>query len=230
MGFGRWAVIGSLLTAGLPFALGGCVDPSTTGGAIGQGASPQLASQTVQIDDSQFEQSVRFLGIEQRQRFGFSMRGSDLLHTWFLRSWMDRNTGRIHHQAYIAIAYESNGWRFYNRVNDDSARSLDFVSIYRDVISCSGRSGICSYDETFGATVPDEALRQAVSQGRSYCVRASARDGSNWTGCFPVEVVRAQLAEIDTRLPPSLAPRSTNTWGVPNQRPGNRPPPQPRSP
>jgi hypothetical protein len=63
----------------------------------------------MQVQDSQFEKAVEFQGVERKigNETGFSVGNSSAR----LRSWMDKATGTVVHQLYVANYYRG-GWRF----------------------------------------------------------------------------------------------------------------------
>lgn len=195
----------------------GCV-PQPTSMSGGWSSQRSVGRTVVQVEDSAFEPSIRFLGIEDRFDVGVSLAQGESYRNLFIRSWLNRQTGAVSHQLYWSIIYRDFEWRFYNRVNDEQARSLNFTSIDRTVISCAGgaRSGLCSYSEVVGADVDDAVMRAAVRENRNYCVRVFARSGVANTLCLSTTMMREQLAAIDQRRPtPQRRPASPSRPSTP---------------
>jgi hypothetical protein len=156
------------------------------------------ASSGVKIEDSEFEQKIKFVGIDQTYE-PRSLNGT-FASVWLIRSWMDKSSGKAEHQLYVSVIYNSNSWRLYSSANDQNAQSLRFTSINRDVLSCYRRTG-CGYNEIFGVSIDDATLRAARNGG--YCVKAYARSGDTDLFCLNRLQISAQLDAIDIRRPPT---------------------------
>lgn len=152
------------------------------------------------------------------------MSATEPYYTFFIRSWMDRQTGQTRHQLYWNLMYSDQAWRFYSRSNDDSARSLRTVEINRNVVTCAGsRYRGCTYSETMGAELDEGVLRAAGRAGRNYCVKFYARSGNETIACVTAEMINAQFEAIDRRRPRATQP-------VPAQRPTQPVPQRPTQP
>lgn len=201
------------------------------GGATYSSSASQPAVQTtVAVNDSQFEPRIRFNGIESVVNNGVFLTTGDNRRTFFIRSWMDKQTHRVEHQLYWSIIYRDYGWRTYNRINDEQARPLRFTSIDRTVVTCTGagRSGICSYAEVVGGELDDAVLRTAAREGRQYCVKIFARDGTDSLACLTSQMIRAQIEAIDARRPAQRpAPAATPAA---SPQPRRAPPTTPATP
>lgn len=191
------------------FLLVGCVpqQPLVTAGTWSSSGpiSRVMGRTTVGIEDSQFEPHIRFLGIEDLFDSGFSPGPGENYRKFFIRSWMNRQTSNVNHQFYWTIMYRDYEWRFYNRINDERARSLRFTAINRNVVTCAGgaQSGICTFSETVGADLDEAVMRAAVRENRSYCVRIFARSGMANDACLTPTMMREQLAATDGRKNPA---------------------------
>ena len=64
----------------------------------------------VQVKDDQFEKSITFQGIAEEQTLSSSNSIPDI---WFIRSWLNKDTGDVRHQIYWANTYRGTGWRFW---------------------------------------------------------------------------------------------------------------------
>lgn len=175
-------------------------------------AAPQVpARQTVEVEDDRFKPDIVFRGIEtstSSQTAGFRS-PAQVSRNYFIRSWLPRNGGQPSHQIYVSDLYRDYSWRFWNRANDDHARPLRFVSIDREVITCS--DSICSFSEDFGIAVADSTLR--ARRGREYCVKAFASNGSEALLCLSPQQIDAQLAAIDAHRAMTRSRRSTSPRG-----------------
>jgi len=172
-------------------ATGGTVSSSSSG------ASPVQAA-GVEVKDDPYEKVVTFVGpkvLLGPQPYGVPVNAANL------RSWVDRSTGVARHQLYVVDYYEGNGWKFWTRANGEGAETLEFVSIGRDVGTCSRYSG-CGHYETFGASIPDKVLKEKAQTG--YSVKFYAKNGLDAAVTIPANIIAQQLAAIDERFPPKV--------------------------
>lgn len=222
-----------VLALSLAATVGACAPRPGTIGYSGGGYSsraPGPENSVVKVEDSNFEPRIRFIGIDTMDRPG-SLHGT-YFRQWMLRSWLEKATDRVSHQLYYSELYNSNGWRYWHSANDERANSLRFVSIARDVNSCTGSryGGGCSYTEIFGADVDDATLREARDKGRTYCVKFYARSGDETFACLSNQQIAAQLDAIDARRPrpaPAAAPQQPSRQRQPAaRRAASRPSPQ----
>jgi len=160
-------------------AFAGCVGSA----GLATWAAPDLRAEVV-VDADEFDSDVTFLGVERQ------IDGHDKWNTAFLRSWL--NAKGVSHQIYV-VHYYRHDWRFYERASGIGGRSVDFVSIDRDVVDCT--AGTCSYNEVFGVSLSDSELRAATSDGFRF--KAYARSGHELEVFLSPEQVRAQLAAIE---------------------------------
>jgi hypothetical protein len=139
---------------------------------------------TVEVKDSDFEPSATLLGVQERN--------GKIADYHFLRSWVDKSTGVTRHQLYVTYRY-GDDWRFYERANGEARRSLEFVSISRDVSSCSQYG--CSYAEHFGVDLDEDLLRERRDRG--YAVKFYARSGHELIVTVSPAQIAAQLEAAD---------------------------------
>lgn len=143
----------------------------------------------VQIQDDKFSSEVTFLGPSQdRIPFGGTFR------TWRLRSWVDKTTHAVRHQLYVNIDYDGS-WRFYESAADEHAIDLKVVDIDRSVSTCSFG---CSFTETVGVMLSDDALKAGVASG--FEIKLSAHSGDTLILPISAQQIALQLVAIDTYL------------------------------
>ncbi len=142
-------------------------------------------SDEVAIEDDEFEISATFLG---PQAFVDDV-GEDY---YFIRSWVNKETGAIKHQIYVVVRYGGD-WRFYERARAVGGSTLDFTEIDRDV-DCA-RYG-CTYTEDFGVAVSDSSLRAATESGLSF--KAVARKGADVVVNVSPDLITQQLDAISS--------------------------------
>ena len=163
-----------LLVAGL----GGCVVmPPTTSLAPGVTAREDLSHRYVAIIGPKLRRAPPFLGV-------------DSTNYEVLRSWLDRTTGKAHHQLYVSDSYagERRGW---DAAHDDTGAALPFVAISHDQITCDPG---CSWQEDFAANIADAQLREATN---GLAVIFTARSGAETRIELSQTQIAAQLAAID---------------------------------
>jgi|GEM_PF-2518990 len=149
-------------------------------------ASVPLEKQTVTVQDDQFSHDATIVGTKLFENpFG------GIFKEWFLRSFVDKKTGAVTHQLYVNTHYLGE-WHFYDSAADDTATSLRFIPIGREVGDCHG---LCDFDETFGLMLDDDVLRNRASTG--FKVKVSAKDGSAFILTIPPGQIQPQLAAVD---------------------------------
>lgn len=165
----------------------------------------------VQVEDSEFERNVKFLGIE--SRVGNETGNPYAEDTVRLRSWINKEGGTTTHQVYYTDYYQDD-WRHYTRASNGNAENLRFVSIDRDVISCAGGRP-CLLSETMGASISDDFLRQNADGFR---MQFQSRSGRNQTIRITGRMIEKQLEAIErwrrlndpNHVPSADSPNSDN--------------------
>lgn len=180
----------------------GCAPPTNSGSYSGGTSATSYAPKIVQVEESQFEPTIRFVGIP--QEFAPRSLNGTFSREWRLRSWLDKQSGKVKHQLYVTDIYNGKEWRFWVRANDQNASNLNFTSIDKTVISCSRYSG-CGYAETFGVDIDDTSLRSAKDQ--QYCTKFYARNGESEVICLSTSQIAAQIQAIDPRRPTLQRPQ-----------------------
>ena len=83
-------------------------------------SSPPLQD-AVKVEESQSEDFTTFLGLKQPYP-------GDASNTYFLRSVVEKTSGQVAHQLYVANYYRSSaGWIVWSRANGEDAQSLEPV-------------------------------------------------------------------------------------------------------
>jgi hypothetical protein len=145
---------------------------------------PQTA---VKVEESPSESFTTFLGIKQPYP-------GDASNNYFLRSVVEKTSGQVAHQLYVANYYRSSeGWIVWSRANGEDAQPLEFVSIHRGVLSCGADSG-CALEEEFGAVIPDTMLR--AYQG-GFSVKFYAETGQDLVIHLTSQQIQQQLKAIE---------------------------------
>ncbi|HEX6939978.1 MAG TPA: hypothetical protein VF158_11240 [Longimicrobiales bacterium] len=144
----------------------------------------------VEVQDSEFEPHVTFVGVEVPYDTSYAA------NVHFLRSWLDKKTGALYHQLYV-VNYYRGDWRFWRSANNANAEPLDFVSIERDVVSCSGY-GSCLHSETFGISIPHDAL---LANRDGYSLKVYAQSGRSMVLRITARQIAAQLEAIARHRP-----------------------------
>lgn len=144
---------------------------------------PQLA---VQVEESPSESFTTFFGIKHPYP-------GDASNTSFLRSVVEKTSGQVAHQLYVANYYRSSaGWIVWSRAHGEAAQLLEFDAIHRGVLSC-GADGGCALVEEFGAVIPDPMLR--AYQG-GFSVTFSAETGQELVIHLTAQQIQQQLKAI----------------------------------
>ena len=149
-------------------------------------SSPPLQT-AVKVEESPSESFTTFLGIKQPYP-------GDASNNYFLRSVVEKTSGQVAHQLYVANYYRSSeGWIVWSRANGEDAQPLEFVSIHRGVISCGADVG-CALEEDFGAVIPDPKLR--AYQG-GFSVKFYAETGKELVIQLTSQQIQQQLKAIE---------------------------------
>jgi hypothetical protein len=177
-----------LLSFLMPILIGCTVPRGTTTGSLSRPSPPTsipLLRSSVQKEESQFENPVRFLGIQERHT-------GNPYNRYFLRSWVNKTSGEVNHQLYVSDYY-SGSWAFWTQANSQDAQPLEFVSISRDVVDCGSSVG-CLYSEHLGVTIPDTTLK---AHQNSFAVKFYAKTGKEMVITLTSLQIRQQLKAID---------------------------------
>lgn len=143
---------------------------------------------SVEIEDDEFESYVTFNGVVQ----SISDIGLNNPSYHFLRSFVDKETGQRMHQVYVRLTYGAD-WRFYRGAQAVGGESLEFIEIDSDV-DCYSYG--CSYKESFGVTVDEDALIAAVNDGFTF--KAVSKSGIDTIIEVTPEQISAQRTAIET--------------------------------
>lgn len=164
--------------------------------ACAQLPPPENPAQPSAAAPARADVSPRFIGvIGTRAQHAPPFLGVPQTNFYCLRSFVDHQTGATLHQLYVSDSY-SGAERRWNAARDDTGRSLRFIEIGRNEITCDGG---CSYLEEFAANIPESELR-ANPQGLT--VIFSAGSGTEKRILVSAAQITAQLAAVDTRHSP----------------------------
>lgn len=162
---------------------------------------PTPAYPTVQIQDDQFEKFATLVGVD-------SVAGSDYAnyHRYLLRTYVDKETLSYLSHLYVKLNYRGD-WHFFQNASSEDAISLEFESISRDVVDCSGR-GNCILSETFAAWLEEDVLE--LGRGQGYSVKFRARSGSELVVRLSPEQIDAQLEAVSAYVADAVDDKNDN--------------------
>jgi hypothetical protein len=86
---------------------------------VGVLTTKATAENVPKIEDSEFDQSVKVIGLHL-----FDNPFGGIIKEWFLRSFINKKTKAVSHQLYVQLNYRGEEWHFYTTAADDSATSL----------------------------------------------------------------------------------------------------------
>lgn len=173
--------------------LGGC--------ASMLGIQPIPLRTAVEVRSSEFEREVEVVGLNQ---WLWASRDPSAAYDtnapsgqYFLRSWIDPETGAVTHQLYVDLFYFDEAWHHWMGASSEQAERLDVVAISSDVQSC-GRGGRCTFVEQIGVTIP-ESMMERASEG--FRVKLYAQNGREEVLVVTPEQVRAQVDAVEPYRP-----------------------------
>jgi hypothetical protein len=159
-------------------------------GCGGVASAPATGRQPTAIAVST-EKGGRFVGLTgPRRSHAEPFLGVADTNYYALRTWIDRQSGETVHQLYVSDSYAGPP-RDWNAARDAQGRSLRFIPISRNEITCQPS---CSYAEEFAAAIPEPELRSATG---GLIVTFTARSGAVKTIAVPADLVRAQVTGLD---------------------------------
>lgn len=185
---------GSGCAALLGLALAACAQPLSPEAPARSGALAGVPGPVREETTSRF---VGLIGTKAQHAPPFL--GVPETNFYCLRSLIDRQTGETRHQLYVSDSY-SGDERRWDAARDDSGHPLRFIEISRERITCDGG---CSYAEEFAADIPESELR---ANPRGLRIIFAARSGAEKTITITDSQITAQLAAVDARQNPVLAP------------------------
>jgi hypothetical protein len=176
----------------LSAALSACGHPAATEGSAQSGMSTQEGEASM----------PRFIGVVgAKARHAPPFLGVPDTNFYCLRSFIDRRSSETLHQLYVSDSY-SGAERHWNAARDGQGRSLRFIEIGINEITCDGG---CKYLEEFAANIPEGDLR-ANPQGLT--VIFSAQAGIEKRISLSNTQISAQLSAVDrgrNPVPPTAA-------------------------
>jgi hypothetical protein len=183
LGGGRWSPLPVL-------ALAACAQatppPTATGSA--------LNANTVVVRE---DLSGRFIAlIGPRQQHAPPYLGAPDTNYSCLRTLIDRRTGEIANQLYVAASYDQK--RDWSAAYDDAGQALKFLPIGRYPIACAKPQGggNCSYSEEFAAKFPDSELSKNPDGFSVTFIETSGGNARQTIAVSPAQV-SAQLAALN---------------------------------
>jgi hypothetical protein len=150
--------------------------------------APALAGSATPAEN---EPTARFIGfIGPKLQHDPPFLGIPDTNFYCLRSFLDRQTGEIAHQLYVADSYfgAERGWE---GAHDGAGNALPFTPIGTNEINCEDG---CSYAEEFAATIPPAVL---LANAQGLAVTFTARSGNAMTIALSGEQITGQLAAVD---------------------------------
>jgi len=138
---------------------------------------PALAEDLPRIETSEFDTAIKIYG---RSLYDNPIEGP--FKRWFLRSFVDKKTGHVTTQLYIALGNTKNAYT-YNAASDENANALKIVDM---VYSAD--------NETLGVQLDERVLIKYMWTG--YRIRISAQSGEQIIFVISPEQIRAQLGAI----------------------------------
>ncbi len=161
--------------------------------------TPEHFDDTITLSDDGLEVTAS-LSTEKGYRFkgGFS---DPVRANVFLRTLINKQTGRTIHQLYASLRYSGN-WRFFNGATYSTSVgpiSAELMVINRDV-DC--QYGTCVHNEQVAFAVPESTLRR-IAEGsderpvQPWRFRFKAKNGLDWTDDIPPAEVAGLLMAVD---------------------------------
>ena len=176
--------------------------------------APQPTGPGVELTKQQDGRFIGFVGQKQQHTAPFL----DVEETNFftLRSWYDNKTSEAAHQLYIEDSYYGGPFS-WNGVHDAEGKTLKFIPISRNQISCDQG---CAYADEFAAELPESYLR---AHKAGIAVTFTASNGKDLPVNVPSGLITAQLNAVDavreiaqnTATKPSGAPTPATSAAPP---------------
>jgi hypothetical protein len=85
---------------------------------------------------------------------------------YFLRAFIDKKSGKVTYQLYLAMRYQDKGWRNFNRVNYDTPEGVKSESatiISRDVDCANSQYTGCKFEEHLAILLTEKDVRELAS-------------------------------------------------------------------
>lgn len=117
---------------------------------------------------------------------------------WILAAEESRNDDDVQYYMQWAQYYIGDNWRRYYTARTDNAKTLEFVTVARDVGSCDTYTG-CSYTETYNIYFPEALMSKGAESGLRFKVMAES--GQDKIVKVPSELIKALLEKIHGEVP-----------------------------
>jgi len=167
----------------LGMTLTACIQSAGTKGSAEPGAAAPAAREG--------EPLPRFVGvIGAKAQHSPPFLGVPDTNFYCLRSFIDRQARETQHQLYVSDSY-SGAERHWDAAHDGEGRSLRFIEIGKNEITCDGG---CSYLEEFAAVIPESELRASP---RGLTVIFTGRSGAEKRIAVSDAQIAAQLSAVD---------------------------------
>ncbi|WOJ89576.1 PDZ domain-containing protein [Methylocapsa polymorpha] len=140
-------------------------------------AFPASAEDLPRVETSEFDTAIKIYG---RSQYDNPIEGP--FKRWLLRSFIDKKTGHVTTQLYIALGNTKNAYT-YNVASDENANALKIVDMMYS-----------ADDETLGVQLDERVLIKYMWTG--YRIRISAQSGEQIIFVISPEQIRAQLGAI----------------------------------
>jgi hypothetical protein len=170
---------------GLGLVGGLCLTAAACAG-IGPGQR-SAAAPDVTVQEDLTKRFVIFIGVKASHDPPFL--GTPGTNFYCLRSFLDRKTGEVSYQIYVADSYFGDA-REWNAAREAGGAPLPFVHVASYEITCEAG---CAREEQFAAKIPESEL---AANPRGLAVTFTARSGREMTVRLSPEQITAQLAAV----------------------------------
>jgi len=153
-----------------------------------------FAENVPKIVTSEFDTDIKIIGL--------SLSDTPLggvIKRWFLRSFVNKKTGRTSTQLYIALLNAKNSY-IYNIASDDTANPLHVTEMGHD-----------AYSESFGVELDENILIKRADTG--YRIRVSSMSGEDIVFLISPEQIKPQIGALTDIL---KALNSNLQWACPH--------------
>jgi hypothetical protein len=152
-------------------------------------AQSRAPSGAISIDDDPYKQ-----GIFYRSDLGVVMSPEASVRWKLIGRKLRRYNIRAHY-INVQIEYSAIGWSHYEQAITDRGEALSLQPSGRDISSCAGGLGRCTYSESFDIALGEAQMRRGASEGLG--IRLYAQSGRGAIITIPPSLVQALLAEME---------------------------------
>lgn len=157
----------------------------------------------VKISGSEFDKYITFKGIEEHHEpdiYALDVAKIEenttfvvAANTFFIRSWLNKNTGGVEHQIYLTD-YHTIDWNNWYSASDEKANELKLQDISHDV-DCTP----CKYTEIIGIDIPNNLMNENRNTG--FRIKIRAKNGAEKIISVTPEQISTQLDAIASKIP-----------------------------